>query len=99
MSSVFFFYQDGKLYAVKTLKDGYEVTAPNGEVTLLTYDKVTDSWSISQNGMTKELFRFNADGQSISVNVNGEQKDFTLNKQGVFEAQMIANDGLFFAQR
>ena len=92
------FGEDGKLYAVKTLKDGYEVTAPNGEVTLLTYDKVTDSWSISQNGMTKELFRFNADGQSISVNVNGEQKDFTLNKQGVFEAQMIANDGLFFAQ-
>ena len=91
--------EDGKFYAVKTLKNGYEVTAPDGEVTLLTYDKASNSWAISQNGVTKELFRFNADGQSISIDVNGEQKNFTLNKQGVFEAQMTANDGLFFAQR
>jgi len=75
------------------------VTAPDGEVTLLTYDKASNSWAISQNGVTKELFRFNADSQSISIDVNGEQKNFTLNKQGVFEAQMTANDGLFFAQR
>jgi len=91
--------EDGKFYAVKTLKNGYEVTSPNGEVTLLTYDKALNSWFISQNGITKELFRFNADGQSISINVNGEQKDFALNEQGLFEAQMTANNGLFFAQR
>lgn len=91
--------EDGKLYAVKTLKNGYEVTAPNGEITLFTYNKKENSWSMSQNGITKEIFRFNPDGKSISTNLNGEQKDFTLNQQGVYEARMAAGDGLFFAQR
>jgi hypothetical protein len=91
--------QDGKIYAVKTLKNGYEVTDPSGAVTLFTYNKKENSWSMSQNGETKELFRFNPDGQSISTVLNGEQKDFTLNEQGVFEAQMAAGNGLFFAAR
>ena len=91
--------QDGKIYAVKTLKNGYEVTDPSGAVTLFTYNKKENSWSMSQNGETKELFRFNPDGQSISTVLNGEQKDFTLNEQGVFEAQMAAGNGLFYAAR
>lgn len=40
--------KDGLLYAVKTLKNGYEITAPNGEVTLFTYNKKNDSWYIHQ---------------------------------------------------
>jgi len=91
--------EDGLLYAVKTLRKGYEITAPNGEVTLLTYDKRNDSWSISQNGMTKEMFRFNEDGKSISVNMNGEDRNFTLNEQGVSDAKMAATEGLFMAYR
>ena len=30
---------DGRQYAVKTLKDGYEVTKPTGEKVLFTYDE------------------------------------------------------------
>ena len=91
--------QDGRLYAVKTLKNGYEVTDPDGLVTLFTYNKKENSWSMSQNGLTKELFRFNPDGQSISTVMNGEEKDFTLNEQGVYEARMAAGNGLYFATR
>jgi hypothetical protein len=54
---------------------------------------------MSQNGLTKELFRFNPDGQSISTVMNGEEKDFTLNEQGVYEARMAAGNGLYFAAR
>ena len=54
--------QDGRYYAVKTLKNGYEVTSPTGEVTLFMHDAETDGWSMTQNGVTKELFHFNADG-------------------------------------
>ena len=53
---------DGRLYAVKTLKNGYEITNPEGEKMTLTYNKKTKTWSESDNGMTRELFRFNADG-------------------------------------
>ena len=91
--------QDGKLYAVKTLKNGYEITSPEGEVTLLTYNKKDNSWSMSQNGVVKELFRFNEDGKTISVNVNGENRDFTMDQQGVADAQWVACGGQFFAQR
>ena len=87
------------LYAVKTLKNGYEITAPNGEVTLFTYNKEANSWSMSQNGLTKEIFRFNEDGKSIKVVMNGEERDFTLNEQGVVDAEYASSMGLYFAAR
>lgn len=90
---------DGLLYAVKTLRKGYEIKAPNGQVTLLTYNKRDDSWSISQNGVTKEIFRFNEDGKSIKVVMNGEDRNFTLNEQGVNNAEMAAHEGWFVAQK
>ena len=89
--------QDGRFYAVKTLKNGYEVTDPNGVVTLFTYNKKENSWSMSQNGLTKEIFRFNEDGKSIKVTMNGEERDFTLNEQGVIDAEYAATTGLYFA--
>ena len=91
--------EDGKLYAVKTLKNGYEVTNPNGEVVLFEHDKKDNSWWMTQNGQKQQIFRFSPDGKSISVNMNGEEKDFTLNEQGVYEARMAAGNGLFFAAR
>lgn len=90
--------EDGRLYAVKTLKDGYEVTDPDGQVTLFTYDKNTDGWSVSQNGKSKEIFRFNKDGKSILVNVNGENREFSLNEQGVKDAEQLAT-ARFYAAR
>ena len=36
---------DGRLYAVKTLKNGYEITNPEGEKMTLTYNKKTKTWS------------------------------------------------------
>ena len=44
----------------------------------------------------KELFRFNADG-NIKTTVNGQTKDLSLNEAGVYDARMMANDGVFFA--
>ena len=91
--------QDGRLYAVKTLKNGYEIKSSTGEVMLFTYNKKNNSWSMTKDGMVKEIFRFNEDGKSIKVGMNGESRDFTLNEQGVIEAQYVLNDGLYFAAR
>ena len=90
--------QDGLLYAVKTMRNGYEITSPSGEVTLLTYNKKKDSWYISQNGVTQELFQFNKDGKSIKMNVNGTSRDFSLNEQGVSEARLAALQGWSLAK-
>ena len=91
--------QDGRPYAVKTLKNGYEIKSPTGEVMLFTYNKKNNSWSMTKDGLVKEIFRFNEDGKSIKVEMNGESRDFTLNEQGVIEAQYVLNDGLYFAAR
>ena len=89
--------QDGRYYAVTTLKNGYEVKAPTGEITYLYHNDENDSWSMVQDGVTKELFRFNKDGKTIQANINGQTKDLSMDEAGVYQARMMANGGTFFA--
>lgn len=75
--------QDGRYYAVKTTRQGYEVKAPDGMVTYFLHDEATDSWSMKQNGVVKEIFRFNADG-TIQANLqNGETITVTNDEAGL----------------
>ena len=88
--------QDGRYYAVKTLKNGYEVKAPNGEVTLFIHDSKTESWSISQNGVTKEIIRFNADGTIQASLQNGEKLTVTNDQAGMQKVrEAVYNDNCF----
>lgn len=90
--------EDGRLYAVKTLKDGYEITAPDGQITLFTYNAETNGWSVSKNGVSTEIFRFSDDGKSILVDDNGKKHEFSLNEQGVKDAEQMAT-ARFYAAR
>ena len=88
--------QDGRYYAVKTLKDGYEVKAPNGEITLFTHDSKTESWSITQNGVTKEIIRFNADGTIQATLQSGEKMTVSNDEAGMMQVrEAIYNDNCF----
>ena len=91
--------RDGKLYAVKTLEDGYEVTKPTGEKVLFTYDKERDSWSMEAEGQERELFRFNGDGTIQATLPDGSTQNVALDEQGVFRLQMAVGDGMYFAAR
>ncbi len=91
--------EDGHIYAVKTLKDGYEVTAPDGNVTLLHHEAADDSWSITQNGETRKLFRYATDGKSVIAVVNGQEQAFTLDAQGVEAAKTAAAMEVLYAAR
>ena len=87
---------DGRSYAVTTLKDGYEVKSSTGEVTLLKHVAETDAWTITQNGHTQELFRYNPDG-TITTSVKGQDMTFSADANGLYQARMAAGSGLFFA--
>ena len=63
--------KDGRMYAVKTLKNGYEITDPDGEVSYLVYNKKEKSWNYKDNGSLRELFRFNEDGTIQATLPNG----------------------------
>lgn len=91
--------QDGRMYAVKTLKNGYEVTKPTGEKVLFTYDEKLKSWSMEAEGQERELFRFNEDGTVQASLPTGEKKNISLNDEGVYSLRMAMNDGTFFALR
>ncbi len=47
--------KDGKLYAVTTLRNGYKIKSPDGEVIKFKYDKKTNSWSKEEKGKIEEL--------------------------------------------
>lgn len=91
--------QDGRQYAVKTLKDGYEVTRPTGEKVYFTHDAATDSWSMSADGMETEIFRFNGDGTVEACLPGGQRMDVPLDQTGMYSLRMAVNDGCFFASR
>lgn len=91
--------KDGKMYAVKTLKNGYEVTRPTGEKVLFVHNAADDSWSMEQDGVQTELFRFTGDGTAEAILPNGETMDVTLNESGIYQLRMAVNDGNFFAAR
>lgn len=91
--------QDGKYYAVKTLKNGYEITRPDGKKIAFVYDKETQSWSQVENGNTKEIFRFNSDGTIKATLPDGDQMDVALNEGGVYQVRMAVNGGTYWAMR
>ena len=91
--------QDGRLYAVKTLKNGYEVTSPTGEVTLFLHDAATDGWSMTQNGVTKELFRFNADGTIQATLQNGQKLTVGNDEAGLQQVREALATDNFYALR
>lgn len=47
--------KDGRMYAIKTLKNGYEITDPDGEKSYFVFDKKHKSWSYSKDGDIREL--------------------------------------------
>ena len=91
--------QDGRYYAVKTLIDGYEITAPDGDVRTFVYDKTNDSWSKIQNGKTTEILRFNEDGTVKMTLPAGEKIDVALNAAGVEDVRAAVATDNFWAMR
>lgn len=91
--------KDGKMYAVKTLKNGYEITRPTGDKVLFTFDTKTQTWSMEGDGVERELLRFNEDGTVRTYLPDGNSMDVSLNDAGVYSVRMAVGDGVFFAAR
>ena len=90
---------DGSLYAVTTLKNGYEIKSANGEVSHFYYNQKTDTWSYEQNGVKQDIFRYNTDGTLTVMMQDGQQMQVTPDEAGLYNARMAANGGHYFAMR
>ncbi len=91
--------QDGRYYAIKTLKNGYEVKSPTGEKTLFIHNDKNDSWSMTQNGVTKEIIRFNADGTIQATLQNGEKLNVSNDEAGVMQVREAVYNENCYAMR
>lgn len=91
--------QDGRYYAVTTLRDGYEVKKPDGEKMQFLYDKKTDSWSQVVDGKRTEIFRFNADGTIRACLPGGRHIDVKPDAAGVYQVRTAVNGGTYWAMR
>ena len=89
--------KDGRMYAIKTLKNGYEITDPDGEKSYFVFDKKHKSWSYSKDGDIRELFSFNEDGSIQACLPNGQKMNVEQNEIGLYQLRMAVNDGLYFA--
>lgn len=88
---------DGKLYAVTTLEDGYEVKAPDGKTVNFKHNAEDDSWSMIQDGKTTKLLRIK-DKETAEIYLkDGGRMDVSLDQQGMYNARMAVNGGMFFA--
>ena len=75
--------RDGRYYAIKTTKHGYKVTDDQGKVTVFTHNAKTDSWSITQNGETRELFRYTQEGTIEATLSSGKTITVTQDEAGL----------------
>ena len=91
---------DGLMYAVKYLENGYEITKPDGNVFYLTYDKAENSWYMNAEGKEKKLIQFNENGTIKAFLNNGLTVDVTPDATGIYELrQAQAGTSYFMAKR
>ncbi len=90
---------DGRYYAIKTTKKGYIVTSPEGIKTVFTHNDKDDSWSVSQNGVTRKLFRYGEDGNIEATLPSGNTITVTNDQAGVMQAQQAVWNDVSYAMR
>ena len=90
---------DGRYYAVKTTKKGYEIKAPTGEVTKLLFNEADNTWSVTQNGVTREIIRVNADGTIRATLQDGKTVTITNDQAGLDVLRQAVDEENLFAQQ
>lgn len=91
---------DGLMYAVKYLENGYQITKPDGSVFYFTYNKQENTWYMNAEGKEQKVIHFNGDGSVKAFLSNGLTADVTLDTAGVYEVrQLQAGTSYFMARR
>lgn len=90
---------DGRLYAVTSLKDGYEIKDADGNIVDFKFDEKEKTWSVEKDGVKTTLLRIKDNDTAEIYLKDGKTMDVALNEKGVYDARMAVNDGIYFAWR
>ena len=71
-------------YFVTTLENGYSISKEGEDISMsLVYNHDNNSWNVTQNGETRELFRINENGSVEYALPNGEAMIVMPDAQGI----------------
>ena len=90
---------DGLIYAVKYLENGYQITKPDGSVFYFSYNKQENTWYMNAEGKEQKVIHFNGDGSVKAFLNNGLTADVTLDAAGVYEVRQLQAGTSYFMAR
>lgn len=88
---------DGRLYAVTTLKDGYEIKDADGQCVNFVYNEADHTWSVEKDGEKTVLLKITGDDTAEIYLRDGSTQEVSLDEQGLYDARMAVGGGLYFA--
>ena len=65
----------------------------------LTYNEKDNTWAVEKDGTTTVLLKMKGNDTAQIYLPGGKTMDVTLDKQGLYEARMAVNEGVYFAAR
>lgn len=89
--------QDGKIYTVETLENGYKIENEEGKLAYFIHDAETDSWSSVVDGVETKLLKFEKDNFATVFLPNGEEKKVELSEEGVLAFEQYMDNKTFYA--
>lgn len=88
---------DGQIYTVETLKNGYKIESPKGELAYFIYDFDTDVWSSVVNGVETKLVKMDKPNVATVFLPNGEERDVQLSDEGVLAFEQYMDNNTYLA--
>ncbi|WP_308763229.1 DUF3332 domain-containing protein [uncultured Bacteroides sp.] len=87
-------------YLVRTNEDGYTITKKGEENTPLNlvYNQEKNTWNVSADGQTYELFTMNEDGTITFTQKDGTPMTVSPDLQGIISARQANSQSLFVAR-
>ena len=64
-----------------------------------TYNEKDNTWAVEKDGTTTVLLKMKGNDTAQIYLPGGKTMDVTLDKQGLYEARMAVNEGVYFAAR
>jgi len=78
-------------YFVTTLENGYSISKEGEDLSMsLTYNQDENSWNVTSNGETSELFRINENGAVEYALPNGEAMNVMPDAQGIASLRAVS---------
>lgn len=90
--------EDGKIYTVETLEDGYKIENEAGELVYLVYDFENDTWSSVANGVETKLLKFEENNIAKVFLPSGEEREVELSEEGVLAFEQYVSDKIYLAE-